>query len=420
MSSHLSFRVEAVDLCGARAGFLTTSHGSVPTPLFMPVGTAASVKGVDIGRVAETGAGMLLANTYHLHLRPGEKIVEQAGGLAKFMGWSGPTLTDSGGFQVFSLAKQVRVSEEGAFFRSHLDGSAVHLTPELSMQIQEQLGADIAMQLDEVIALPAERSRVEGAMQRSLRWATRCVTAHVREDQALFGIVQGGLEPDLRQQSAEALCQMPFAGYAVGGLSVGEGPQAMVAALEATVPHLPSDKPRYLMVRSQFTRLYISRARPATQCLPCQRSATPGGGLSVPRLPAQSKLSPTPLYVRRDARAHIGIDPQPDILSAIGGNAARSDCSRSICRCLRSDPLALSVRLLPNTSAGDSIGLGFRPTIQQKLCRSWRSLARPLHLPFAAKPRRCANLLPSCWSPSLSRQCRHCFRSVFRKSFLQK
>ena len=247
MSSHLSFRVEAVDLCGARAGFLTTSHGSVPTPLFMPVGTAASVKGVDIGRVAETGAGMLLANTYHLHLRPGEKIVEQAGGLAKFMGWSGPTLTDSGGFQVFSLAKQVRVSEEGAFFRSHLDGSAVHLTPELSMQIQEQLGADIAMQLDEVIALPAERSRVEGAMQRSLRWATRCVTAHVREDQALFGIVQGGLEPDLRQQSAEALCQMPVAGYAVGGLSVGEGPQAMVAALEATVPHLPSDKPRYLM-----------------------------------------------------------------------------------------------------------------------------------------------------------------------------
>ena len=231
----------------ARAGTLATWHGSVPTPLFMPVATLASVKGVDIGRVAETGAGMLLANTYHLHLRPGEEIVAQGGGVGKFMGWAGPTLTDSGGFQVFSLAKQVRVTEEGAFFRSHLDGSAVELTPEAAVGIQERLGADVAMQLDEVVALPADRDRVEAAMRRSLRWAERCLAARRRAEQAMFGIVQGGLEPDLRRESAAALRQMPFEGYAVGGLSVGEGPEAMVAALHATVPHLPAGKPRYLM-----------------------------------------------------------------------------------------------------------------------------------------------------------------------------
>ena len=246
MRPGFSFHVEAAD-AGGRAGRLETPHGAVPTPLFMPVGTAATVKGVDIGRVAETGAGMLLANTYHLHLRPGEAVVEQAGGLGRFMGWPGPTLTDSGGFQVFSLAQQVRVEEEGAFFRSHLDGSPVALTPEFAMRIQERLGADVAMQLDEVVALPAERGRVEAAMRRSLRWAARCLDAHRRADQALFGIVQGGLEADLRRESAESLRSMPFDGYAVGGLSVGEGTAAMVSALQATTPHLPPDRPRYLM-----------------------------------------------------------------------------------------------------------------------------------------------------------------------------
>jgi queuine tRNA-ribosyltransferase len=247
MRPGFSFQLDAVSPGGARAGVLTTPHGSVPTPLFMPVATLASVKGVDIGRVAETGAGMVLSNTYHLHLRPGEAVVEQAGGVAAFMGWQGPTLTDSGGFQVFSLAQQVRVTEAAASFRSHLDGSPVELSPEASMRIQERIGADVAMQMDHVVALPATRDVVADAMQRSLRWAERCLSAHRREDQAVFGIVQGGLEPDLREESAVRLRGLGFDGYAVGGLSVGEGPEAMVATLRATTPHLPADRPRYLM-----------------------------------------------------------------------------------------------------------------------------------------------------------------------------
>ena len=247
MRPGFAFQLDAVSPGGARAGVLTTPHGSVPTPLFMPVATLASVKGVDIGRVTETGAGMVLANAYHLHLRPGEAVVEQAGGVAAFMGWSGPTLTDSGGFQVFSLAEQVRVTEEAASFRSHLDGSPVELSPEASMRIQERIGADVAMQLDHVVALPATRDAVADAMQRSLRWAERCLAAHRREDQAVFGIVQGGLEPDLREESALRLRGLGFDGFAVGGLSVGEGPEAMAATLRATTPHLPADRPRYLM-----------------------------------------------------------------------------------------------------------------------------------------------------------------------------
>lgn len=246
MKSGFSFALEATD-GAARAGTLTTPHGSVATPLFMPVATAATVKGIDIGRVRETGAGMVLSNAYHLHLRPGEAIVEQAGGLAAFMGWDGPTLTDSGGFQVFSLAQQVKVTEEGAFFRSHLDGSRVEFTPENSMRIQERIGADVAMQMDHVVALPNDRAVVADAMRRSLRWAARCRDAHTRPSQALFGIVQGGLEPDLREESAAGLRAIGFPGYAIGGLSVGEGPAAMDAALRATVPHLPADRPRYLM-----------------------------------------------------------------------------------------------------------------------------------------------------------------------------
>jgi queuine tRNA-ribosyltransferase len=246
MQQGFGFQLEAVD-GAARAGVLTTPHGSVPTPLFMPVATMAGVKGVEIERVREAGAGMVLGNAYHLHLRPGEAVVEQGGGLARFMGWNGPTLTDSGGFQVFSLAQQVKVTEEGAFFRSHVDGAAVAFTPEASMRIQERIGADVAMQLDHVVALPNERKVVEDAMRRSLRWADRCRAAHTRSDQAVFAIVQGGLDAELRQESAERLRAMDFPGYAVGGLSVGEGPEAMDATLRVTTPHLPSDKPRYLM-----------------------------------------------------------------------------------------------------------------------------------------------------------------------------
>ena len=246
MQPGFSFTLEATD-GAARAGVLTTPHGSVPTPLFMPVATAATVKGVDIGRVSETGAGMILANTYHLHLRPGEAVVEEAGGLARFMGWNGPTLTDSGGFQVFSLAEQVKVTEEGASFRSHLDGAAISLTPEEAIRIQEEIGADVAMQLDHVVALPNDRATVADAMRRSLRWAERCLAARRRPEQAVFGIVQGGLDPDLRRESAEGLVWLGFPGYAVGGLSVGEGPAAMRDALLATMPWLPADRPRYLM-----------------------------------------------------------------------------------------------------------------------------------------------------------------------------
>ena len=242
-----AFAVEAGDAVGPRAGRLTTPHGTVDTPLFMPVGTLASVKGVDVGRLAETGAGIVLGNTYHLHLRPGERVVEAAGGLAAFMGWPGPTLTDSGGFQIFSLADQVKITDQGAAFRSHIDGAAVRLTPEDSMRIQQSLGADIAMQLDDVVGLPAEPARVEEAMRRSLAWAERCVAAHTRPDQALFGIVQGGLDPVLRRESAEALAAMAFDGLAVGGLSVGEGAEAMRTTLAATMPHMPADRPRYLM-----------------------------------------------------------------------------------------------------------------------------------------------------------------------------
>lgn len=247
MSDQFGFQVVASDPSGPRAGRLVTPHGTVETPLFMPVATLASVKGVDIGRVAETGAGMLLANTYHLHLRPGEGRVNRAGGLARFMGWSGPTLTDSGGYQVFSLAQQVQVTDRGAAFRSHLDGAAIDLTPEAAVAIQEKLGADVAMQLDHVVGLPTSRSLVAEAMERSLAWAERCLAARRRPDQAMFGIVQGGLEADLRAASARHLTSLPFEGYAVGGLSVGEGPEAMAAALAATMPHLPAEKPRYLM-----------------------------------------------------------------------------------------------------------------------------------------------------------------------------
>src|SRR6478736_336574 len=231
----------------ARLGKFHTPHGIVETPAFMPVGTLGTVKGVDPGRLAETGAQMILANTYHLSLRPGEQTVAALGGLHKFMGWNGPILTDSGGFQVFSLADRMTFDETGVRFRSHIDGAPVALTPERSIAIQEQLGSDVAMVFDHVVALPNSRDVVADAMRRSMRWAERCKAAAKRTDQALFAIVQGGLDAELRAESAEKLVALDFIGYAIGGLSVGETPAEMYAALDVTLPHLPNDRPRYLM-----------------------------------------------------------------------------------------------------------------------------------------------------------------------------
>jgi len=213
----------------------------------MPVGTSASVKGLEVEQLRATGTQMVLANTYHLTLRPGEEVVAALGGLHRFMGWDGPMLTDSGGFQLFSLAKMTKVSDEGVVFRSHIDGRLVELSPQRAIEIQQSLGSDVAMVLDHVVALPNEPEVVRDASERTVRWAGRCLEAARRDDQALFAIVQGGTDPGLRTACAERLVEMDFPGYAVGGLSVGETPDQMYRTLEATLPALPEDRPRYLM-----------------------------------------------------------------------------------------------------------------------------------------------------------------------------
>lgn len=248
IDDNFEFKLHVVDSqSAARVGELRTPHGIVATPQFMPVGTRASVKGITRDDLRSTNATMILANTYHLTLRPGEDLIAELGGLHEFMGWDGPILTDSGGFQIYSLAQSVKITEERATFRSHIDGHEVHLSPEKAMQIQEQLGSDVAMVLDHVIALPNDEDRVLDAMQRSLRWAARCKHAHRRPGQALFGIVQGGMNERLRRQSCRGLVEIGFDGYAVGGLSVGESPSEMYRVLDFTVPELPVNQPRYLM-----------------------------------------------------------------------------------------------------------------------------------------------------------------------------
>jgi queuine tRNA-ribosyltransferase len=213
----------------------------------MPVGTQATVKGLTPDQLAATGTRMLLANTYHLALRPGEEVVAAMGGLHAFMGWDGPILTDSGGFQLFSLADRSRISDHGATFRSHLDGRLLELTPESAVAIQQALGADVAMCLDHCPALPASRDEISEAVDRTIAWAARCRDAHSRRDQSLFGIVQGGAHADLRGRCAEALVELDFDGYAVGGVSVGESREEVQKALEVTTGLLPADRPRYLM-----------------------------------------------------------------------------------------------------------------------------------------------------------------------------
>ena len=233
---------------GARAGIIHTPHGSFPTPIFMPVGTQASVKGVSPDELLDINAGIILSNTYHLFLRPGSELVKKAGGLHKFMHWPRAILTDSGGFQVFSLGDLRKITEEGVTFRSHLDGSKKFLSPEVSMKVQRDLGSDIVMAFDECVPYPADFAYTKQSTERTTRWAIRSKKAmEGAENQGLFGIVQGGMFKELRRYSAEALIELDFPGYAVGGLSVGEPPELMNEMLDYTLELLPQNKPRYLM-----------------------------------------------------------------------------------------------------------------------------------------------------------------------------
>ncbi|MCR4708023.1 MAG: tRNA guanosine(34) transglycosylase Tgt [Clostridiales bacterium] len=231
----------------ARRGVVHTPHGDVQTPIFMPVGTQATVKATTPRELREAGAQIILSNTYHLHIRPGEGLIREAGGLHRFMSWDRPILTDSGGFQVFSLASLRKIEEKGVSFRNHLDGSKMFIGPEESMAIQEALGSDIAMAFDVCTAYPCDHRTAENAMHMTHRWAERCKKAHTREDQAVFGIVQGAFFPDLRIESAKALSDMDFPGYGIGGLSVGEPKPVMYDLLDEMMPYMPENKPRYLM-----------------------------------------------------------------------------------------------------------------------------------------------------------------------------
>lgn len=242
------FRVQAVcPETGARAGELVTPHGIIETPVFMPVGTRATVKAMSPREMEEIEAQIVLSNTYHLYLRPGVELIEKAGGLHSFMNWHRPILTDSGGFQVFSLSGINRIKEDGVEFSSHLDGSRHFMTPELATRVQEGLGSDIAMCFDQCVELPCDEETARKSVERTLRWARRCKEVHRRDDQALFGIVQGALFDDLRKDCARELISMDFPGYSIGGLSVGESHDEMYRILDLLNPILPQEKPRYLM-----------------------------------------------------------------------------------------------------------------------------------------------------------------------------
>jgi queuine tRNA-ribosyltransferase len=244
----VSFQVLRKDpSTGARLGLLKTAHGDVETPAFMPVGTQGTVKSLLPETVRELGAGMILANTYHLYLRPGHRLIESLGGLHRFMNWGGPILTDSGGFQVYSLSRLRKIEEAGVTFQSHIDGSRHFLGPEEAVEIQESLGSDIMMCFDECIPHPAGYAYAEQSMERTLRWAARCRDARTKDGRALFGIVQGGMYHDLRKRSAEGTVGTGFDGYALGGLSVGETKEEMFGVVEFTAPLLPEDRPRYVM-----------------------------------------------------------------------------------------------------------------------------------------------------------------------------
>ncbi|SKC70177.1 tRNA guanosine(34) transglycosylase Tgt [Maledivibacter halophilus] len=247
----MAIRYELIKECkqsGARLGKLHTPHGVIETPIFMPVGTQATVKSMTPEELKEIESQIILSNTYHLYLRPGHKLVEKAGGLHKFMNWDRPILTDSGGFQVFSLGDLRKISEKGVEFRSHIDGSKHFISPEKAIEIQNSLGSDIMMCFDECAPYPSDREYVKNSLERTTRWAKRCKEAHKKTDtQALFGIIQGGMYKELREQSVKEITEIDFPGYSIGGLSVGEPKPLMYEILEYTTPLMPKDKPRYLM-----------------------------------------------------------------------------------------------------------------------------------------------------------------------------
>ncbi len=248
MNKPFEFELLHVDkYTGARRGRLHTPHGVIETPIFMPVGTQATVKTFTPDELKMCGAQIILSNTYHLHLRPGEDLIAEAGGLHKFMNWDRPILTDSGGFQVFSLSELRKLTEDGVEFRSHLDGSRHYFSPEVSVGVQEKLGSDIMMQFDECSPYPCDYDRARKAMHRTLRWLDRCMKAKTRQDQALFGIVQGAFYKDLRIECAKEMAKLDLPGFGIGGLSVGEPKEIMYDMLEAIAPYMPEHKPRYLM-----------------------------------------------------------------------------------------------------------------------------------------------------------------------------
>ncbi len=248
MASPISFKIKHQSKDSlARTGILKTHHGEVKTPMFMPVGTLATVKSLSPEEITEIGSGVILSNTYHLALRPGTDIIQLAGGIHRFMQYSGPILTDSGGFQVFSLAKNRVITEEGVTFRNHLNGDLMSLTPEIAITKQKEIGADIIMAFDECIPFPAEYAYAKSSTERTLRWAARCIATPRASHQALFGIVQGGEFADLREMSAKGTTALPFDGFAIGGTSIGEPKPVFSSMLKAAIPHLPLEKPRYVM-----------------------------------------------------------------------------------------------------------------------------------------------------------------------------
>ena len=268
---------------GARRGRLTLPHGTVETPVFMPVGTQATVKAMAPGELKELGATIILSNTYHLYLRPGEEVIRAAGGLHAFMNWDRPILTDSGGFQVMSLSELRKIEEEGVWFRSHLDGSKHFFTPERVVEIQETLGSDIMMVLDECPPYPADYAYVKQSTERTTRWAARCKKAKTREELSLFGIVQGGMYKDLRAGASKSSSPSTFPATASGGLSVGEPKELMYEVLDYTTPLLPGDKPRYLMGVGSPNELFAAVAAESTCSIACCRPAKPATARYLPR-----------------------------------------------------------------------------------------------------------------------------------------